>query len=127
MSLSDKEIASHLPLTPAVFQILVALAEGVKHGYGVLLDVRERTGGSVKLGTGTLYTAIKRLLDQGLIEAASAPAGADPEESHGRRYYGLTELGTAVATAEAERLEAMLEVARERRLLGDRTVVKSAP
>ena len=60
----------YLPLTPAVFHILLALSEGDKHGYGVIVDVRERTAGEVRLGTGTLYTAIKRLLERGLLEAA---------------------------------------------------------
>ncbi len=106
-----------LPLTPAVFHILLALSEGEKHGYAVIVDVRERTAGEVKLGTGTLYTAIKRLLERGLIEDAAPPADEPDEIEERRRYYGLTGLGRAVVQAEAERLERLVGIARERALL----------
>ncbi len=121
MSLQDNEIYRQLPLTPYVFQILLALAEGDKHGYGVIVDVRERTGGRIAIGTGTLYTALARLLKQELIEERSAPKGTPTSVRDKRRFYGLTPLGRAVAAAEAERLAVIVEVARERQLLGKRT------
>lgn len=108
---------SYLPLTPAVFHILLALSEGDKHGYAVIVDVRDRTAGEVRLGTGTLYTAIKRLLGRGLIEDAEAPADEVEAGEQRRRYYTLTELGHAVVQAEAERLERLVGIARERELL----------
>ena len=109
-SLKDKPLSELLPLSPYVFQILVALAGGAKHGYGIMTDVRERTQGAVRIGTGTLYTAIKRLLEQSWIEEVG-------EGAENRREYRLTDLGHAVARAEASRLETMLELARERKLL----------
>ena len=119
MLLNDKNIEASLPLTPYVFQILVALAGGDKHGYGIIVDVRERTGGSVRLGTGTLYTAVKRLLERGWIEERPVTDGRRGSGNEPRRrFYGLTAFGHAVAAAEAERLEAVLEIARERHLLG---------
>jgi DNA-binding PadR family transcriptional regulator len=114
---AEIDAAAHLPLTPAVFHILLALAEGDKHGYAVIVDVRERTAGEVKLGTGTLYTAIKRLLERGLIADTESPAEASEEGEERRRYYALTDLGHAVVRAEAERLERLVGIARERSLL----------
>jgi len=111
------EARTHLPLTPAVFHILLALSAGDKHGYAVIVDVRDRTAGEVRLGTGTLYTAIKRLLERGLIEDAEAPADEVQEGEQRRRYYTLTELGYGVVQAEAERLERLVGIARERELL----------
>ena len=121
MSLRQNEIHRHLPLTPYVFQILLALAEGDKHGYGVIVDVRERTGGRIGIGTGTLYTALARLLEQELIEERSVPRGTQTTARDKRRFYGLTPVGRAVAAAEAERLAVIVEVARERKLLGKRS------
>ena len=111
------EPRSYLPLTPAVFHILLALSEGNKHGYAVIVDVRERTAGEVRLGTGTLYTAIKRLLQRGLIEDADAPLADAEVGEERRRYYALTQLGHDVVQAEAERLERLVGIARERELL----------
>jgi DNA-binding PadR family transcriptional regulator len=107
----------YLPLTPAVFHILLALADGRKHGYGVIVDVRERTAGEIRLGTGTLYTAIKRLLGQGLIEEAEAAREVPDDEDERRRYYQLRPLGLRVAQAEAARLQRVVGLARERELL----------
>ena len=105
-----------LPLTPAVFHILLALADGEKHGYAIMQDVVRRTDGSVRLGPGTLYGSVKRMLDQGLIE--ESVERPDPElDDQRRRYYRLTNLGYRVAAAEAERLEALVAVARAKQLL----------
>jgi len=102
--------ASHLPLTPASFQILVALADGEKHGYAVIKEVARRTGGKVRLRAGTLYTAIARLVDDGLVE--ESPERPDPAlDDERRRYYRLSVRGRAVVAAEADRLaEAVRQV-----------------
>jgi DNA-binding PadR family transcriptional regulator len=102
-----------LPLTPAAFHVLLALADGSKHGYLILKDVEERTGGEVRLSTGTLYGLIKRFLDDELI-VELAPA-ADNDER--RRPYKLTPLGRDVAAGEAARLERLVSAARNVRLL----------
>jgi DNA-binding PadR family transcriptional regulator len=102
---------SYLPLTPAMFQVLVALADGDKHGYAVIKEVRRRTNDKVQLGAGTLYAIVKRLLEGGLIlECDERP---DPSlDDERRRYYRLTPDGRAVAQAEARRLEEVLEQAK---------------
>jgi len=96
-----------LPLTPHQFHILLALVDRNRHGYGVIQDVDRRTAGELRLGTGTLYTAIARLVELGLI------AEADRTDER-RRYYQLTTLGRAVLRAETARLEALVRHARER-------------
>src|SRR3979490_794488 len=101
-----------LPLTPAMFYVLVALAAGQTHGYQILKDVEELTGGSVRLSTGTLYGIIKRLLGDGLIRE-SGSAGKDDER---RRPCELTAFGGDVARAEAGRLEQTLAIARRKTL-----------
>jgi len=106
-----RDPAAYLPLTPAMFHVMAALNEGDQHGYAIIKDVASRTGGDVMLSTGTLYGIVKRLLADGMIaESMRRPAAADDDER--RRYYRLTEFGRAVATAEAERLEGMVAVAR---------------
>lgn len=107
---------AHLPLTPATFHILLSLAEGERHGYAIMMEVAERTGGAVKLGPGTLYTALKRLVDSGVVLEAGEGPGRDDDER--RRYYRLTPLGRAVARAEARRLDEMVRLARSKRLIG---------
>ncbi len=108
------------PLTPAMFHVLLALAGDDLHGYAILKEVELRTGGEVKLSTGTLYGIIKRLLNDGLvIERRERPAAHDDER---RRYYRLTPQGREaqgreVAAAEAERLEKVVALARSRHLL----------
>jgi DNA-binding PadR family transcriptional regulator len=104
------------PLTPAMFHVLLALAGDDLHGYAILKEVELRTGGKVRLSTGTLYGIIKRLLNDGLIaELRSRPAGAEDDER--RRYYRLTPQGRQVATTEAERMDEILSIARSRNLL----------
>jgi DNA-binding PadR family transcriptional regulator len=106
-----------LPLTPAMFHVLLSLADGDKHGYAILKEVESRTAGDVALSTGTLYGLIKRLVADGLIVAPiRRPAGAGDDER--RRYYRLTPFGRQVATAEAERHATIVATARSRRLLG---------
>lgn len=109
--------ASQLPLTPAVFHILLALADQDRHGYAIILDIAERTEGAMRLGTGTLYTAISRLLEQELIEEPDERPAAD-EDDERRRYYRLTPFGREVANAEARRLAALVKMARSRGITG---------
>lgn len=96
-----------LPLSPHQFHILLALTEGDRHGYGVIQDVEQRTGGDLRLGTGTLYTAIARLVVLGFI-------GDSGREDDRRRYYRLLPLGRAVLLAETRRLEALVRLAHAR-------------
>ena len=106
-----------LPLKPAVFEILLALAqEGSSHGYAILQRVAERSRGLVRLETGPLYRHLKRLLDGGLVEESDDRP--DPEEDDPRRrYYRLTPLGRSVTAAEARRLSSLVRTARQVDLL----------
>ena len=107
---------SFLPLTPVAFEILLALADGERHGYTILQEVEHRSGGTVSLHAGTLYRALARLLESELIEELShAPDSSSADER--RRYYRLTARGIAVAKAEIVRLQGQLTAARSRRLL----------
>jgi DNA-binding PadR family transcriptional regulator len=107
-----------LPLTPAVFHILLALVGSDRHGYGIMQEVQGYTDGKLRLGPGTLYRSIKQMLAEGLIiELDERP---DPElDDQRRRYYRLAEFGQRVLKAETERLEHILKVARARQLLPD--------
>jgi DNA-binding PadR family transcriptional regulator len=98
-----------LPLPPAVFQILVVLADQDRHGYAIMQDVAARTDGRMKLSPGTLYGSIKRMLDDGLIVELDERPEHDDER---RRYYRLTRVGRDVAQAEADRLTTLLRQAR---------------
>jgi len=102
---------SLLPLPTAVFHILIALADRERHGYSIMQDVAARTAGKVQLSAGTLYSAVRRMLEQGLIdELAESPDPSSTDER--RRYYRLTKFGKRVAAAEVERLSALLQQAR---------------
>lgn len=106
-----------LPLSPAVFHILLVLAGGELHGYGIMQEIEVLTKGTFTLGPGTLYRSIQQMLERGLIVETSERD--DPElGDERRRYYRLTELGQRFAEAEAERLAALVTAARKRRLLG---------
>ena len=111
--MARRDPAPFLPLTPAAFHVLLTLADGPKHGYLILKDVEQRTGGAVKLSTGTLYGMIKRFLDDELI----VELPPSPQDDERRRPYKLTALGRDVATAEAQRLETLVSAARAVRLL----------
>ncbi len=101
-----------LPLSPQQFHILLALADGDRHGYGVIREIEERTGGTLRLGTGTLYTAIARLEELGLVEPATRRPKAGDDER--RKYYRLTQTGAAVLHAETARLDALVRQARRK-------------
>lgn len=116
MTRKEREPEAFLPLTPAVFHILLALADRERHGYGIMQDIAARTDGAMRMGPGTLYGSIKRMLADGLIvEVGERP---DPElDDERRRYYRLTNLGQRVLHAEALRLEQLLRIAQAKRVL----------
>ncbi len=104
-----------LPLTPVALNVLLALADGERHGYGIMLEVRERTGGRVRLGPGTLYGAIKRLKEGGVIEeSGERPDPGEASDDERRRYYRLTGFGVEVLAAEVERLDGLVRAARRK-------------
>lgn len=105
----------HLPLKPQDFHILLVLARGELHGYGIMKEVESETAGRVTLEIGSLYRLLNRLLEGGLVADAPSP----PEETDARRrYYGLTSLGRSVLEAEARRLEDVVAAVRRARILG---------
>ena len=114
------DLQSLLPLPPTFFHILIALAAGEMHGYAIMQDVMERTDGELRLSPGTLYGSLKRMLGEGLIEESDErPDPALDDER--RRYYRLTKFGRSVASAEVERVAALLSQARARKLSPKRT------
>ncbi len=111
-----------LPLTPAVFHILLALADGELHGYGIMQDIGRQTNDLLQLGPGTLYGCLKRMLAAGLvIESDERPDPLLDDER--RRYYRMTEFGQRVVRAEAERLAAAVRAAKGKQLLPLRKAV----
>ena len=106
-----------LPLTPAVFHVLLTLADGERHGYAIMQEVAEHTGGAIKMGPGTLYGTIKRLLEVRLIEESDERPDSTLDDER-RRYYRLTGLGERVIKAEARRYEELVKLARGKRLIG---------
>lgn len=111
------DLESYLPLSPAAFHVLLALADGEKHGYAIKKEVLRRTEDKVRLGPGTLYGLIKRMLNDGLLEECDERPDPSLDDER-RRYYRLTDLGYKVATAEAERMEKLISAARAKKLLG---------
>jgi DNA-binding PadR family transcriptional regulator len=109
---------SQLPLTPVVLHILLALAEGERHGYAVAQEIEETTEGRMRMGPGTLYGSIQRMLTASLIE--EAPARRRPEsDDDRRRYYRMTTLGRRVLELELERLTDVVAIARRKNLIGE--------
>ena len=105
-----------LPLTPAVFHILLALADEEAHGYAIMQEVAERSEGAVRLGPGTLYGAIGRLLADGLIEEREERPDPEMDDAR-RRYYRLTHLGGSVLAAETKRLSDLVRAARSTKVI----------
>ena len=117
--------SGQLPLSPPEFQILLALADGEKHGYAIMQEVQVRTEGRTRLGPGTLYGAIKRMLGGGIIEETEERP--DPQlDDQRRRYYRLTDTGRRLAVAEAERMAELVRVAHQKRLLTGRIILGRA-
>lgn len=102
-----------LPLTPAVYHILLALYDGEKHGYAIMQEVEAVTNGSIRMGAGTLYGSIKRMLRDNLIEEATELADGE------RRYYRLTPFGQSVTEAESQRLAQLVQIAQNKHALED--------
>lgn len=117
MNNSSRKAEDMLPLTPAVLHILLALADGERHGYGIMQEVTRRAGGQVKMGPGTLYGSLKRMLADGLIEeAGERPDPALDDER--RRYYRLTGFGLRVMQAEVLRLHQIVLLAQSKQVMG---------
>ena len=111
----DSAPGDFLPLSPAIHHILLALADEERHGYGIMLEVARLTGGATRMGPGTLYGTIKRLLQSGLIEEADTRP--DPElDDERRRYYRITALGSQVLQAETSRISLLLTAARAKKV-----------
>lgn len=106
----------HLPLRPVDFLVLLTLVDGERHGYGIVRDIDERTGGEVRLLPGNLYAMLRRLAKAGLVAEAERRPAADLDDER-RRYYRVTELGREVASAEARRMQSLVEAAASRGLL----------
>lgn len=116
MTNPKSDLQNHLPLSPAAFSILLALKDGDKHGYAILREVAEQTGGKIKLLPGTLYNLLKRMLEDGWIaELDERPDPALDDER--RRYYRLTALGSSIASLEAQRMAELVRAARRRGIL----------
>jgi DNA-binding PadR family transcriptional regulator len=110
----DEKARRHLPLTAAVYHILLALADEDRHGLGIMEDLEARIGRKVLPGPGTLYGTIKRMLDSGLIVEVDRPDSA--AEDSRRRYYSLTPMGLRVVALETERLTTLLRIAEDKRV-----------
>ena len=114
--MDDESLNQLVPLTPAVFHILLALTDGERHGYGIMQEIEAVTGGHMRIGPGTLYRSIKQMLALGLIEKSGERQ--DPMlDDERRRYYRITAVGWRVAQIEAVRYADLVAIARERRLL----------
>ncbi len=105
-----------LPLTPAIFEILVALADGERHGYAIMQEVEARTEGRMRIGPGTLYRSIQRLMEDGMIAESDERPAIEMDDER-RRYYRITDFGYRVAVAEARRLAELVKTAQAKKLL----------
>jgi DNA-binding PadR family transcriptional regulator len=119
------EISRLLPLSPQQFQILLSLTDDHLHGYGIIRDIAARTQGTLRLGTGTLYTALARLEALALVEAHD-PRSRPADHDERRRYYRLTARGRTVLKAETDRLDALVRQARRKGILPSRRVARPA-
>ena len=110
----------HLPLKPIVFQVLLSLADGERHGYGITQDIASRTSARMRIEPGNLYRSLRTMLDEGLIEESAKRPAPDLDDER-RRYYRITPLGRRVAAAETARLEVLVAEAKGKRWLRART------
>lgn len=113
---SNAEPRQFLPLTSAMFHILLALADRERHGYDIMVEVHERTSGEVRIGPGTLYGSLKRMVASGMVEECDERPDPDFDDER-RRYYRLTDLGFRIARAEAQRLADLVKTAKQKKLL----------
>jgi len=113
---SRRDAESLLPLTPAMFHVLIALADAERHGYAIIKEIARRTDGDIRLSAGTLYALIRRFADEGVIEESDERPDPSLDDER-RRYYRLTPFGRELARAEARRLEALIVMARAKHLL----------
>ena len=113
------EISTLLPLPPATFHILLAVAQNDRHGYAIIQDVEQRTDGELRLSPGTLYRSIQRMLEQGLILETSERPAPDLDDER-RRYYRITPFGESVARAELRRIEGLVRLAHKQGLTTER-------
>lgn len=110
------ELRKLLPLTPAVFFVLFSLADGEKHGYAIMQDMAALSGGKFRMGPGTLYTTLQRLLDLGLIEEVRGSRSVVERESR-RRYYRVTGHGKTLLEEELSRMDSVVRLARTKKLV----------
>jgi DNA-binding PadR family transcriptional regulator len=115
--MNQRENGALTSLTPAVLHILLALAEGERHGYAIAQEIESATEGEIHMGPGTLYGSIRRMLSAGLID--ESPHRRRPDEDERRRYYRMTPLGRRLLEAELSRLTRVVRVARGKRILRD--------
>lgn len=122
---TERDVEALLPLTPLSFQILLALVDAERHGYGIMKEIERRTKGRMTTATGPLYLAAQRLMESGLIaESDKRPA---PElDDQRRRYYKLTAFGRAVAAAEARRMAQLVDVALDKELVQGRIKISDS-
>ena len=114
--MSDKSAADFIPLTPLWFNILLAAADGPTHGYAVIKEIEARSEGAVSPGTGTMYVALQRLTQEGLLHETEA-GRKEYDDKRVRRHYALSDLGRRVCMAEAQRLAREVEVAMQKHML----------
>lgn len=122
--MSEKSAADFLPLTPLWFNILLAAADGPTHGYAVIKEIEERSGGAVTPGTGTMYVALQRLTQEGLL-VETKEGRREYDDKRARRHYALSELGREVCSLEARRLAREVEAALQKKVL-DPSAVRSS-
>lgn len=118
MRQKDRNPAAFLPLRPVEFEILLVLTGGDHHGYAIIQQAEERTAGKLRLETGTLYRALRRLTAAGMVKPTSKRPAPDLDDER-RRYFAITPLGRKVAVAEARRMASLVDTARARSLIGE--------
>ena len=119
---NDNDLGVYTPLTPVVFEILLVLADGARHGYAIMQEVNRRSEGRVGLGPGTLYGAIQRMEDAGLLEKADPPSAGEKPQAR-RRYYAMTDIGRTALLRETDRMESLVTFVRQKDLGSTPTAV----
>ena len=122
---TERDVEVLLPLTPLSFQILLALVDAERHGYGIMKEIERRTKGRMTTATGPLYLAAQRLMESGLIEESDKRPAPELDDQR-RRYYKLTAFGRAVAAAEAKRMAQLVDVALDKELVQGRIKISDS-